>query len=114
MNKVLLRESAESASTSARKCKSDTAMTNAAKSEVEQSIYEGMNGSSVHDSVNMRRLSDIVHGYEVRGGTHPRDVVDMGLKSVRPESTKCCKTSVQSSLESHVILLGESTSTGIT
>lgn len=38
----------------------------------------------------------------------------MGLKSVRPVSTKCRSTSAQSSRESHEILLGASTSTGMT
>lgn len=51
---------------------------------------------------------------ETKNNTHPRDVVDMGLKSVRPDSTKWCRTSAQSSRESQVILLGESTSTGMT
>jgi hypothetical protein len=46
--------------------------------------------------------------------THPRDVVDIGLKSVRPDSTKCCRTPGQSSRVSQVILLGGSTSTGMT
>lgn len=46
--------------------------------------------------------------------SYPLDVVDMGLKSVRPDSTKWFMTSAQSSLESQEILLGGSTSTGIT
>jgi hypothetical protein len=46
--------------------------------------------------------------------THPRDVVDIGLKSVRPDSTKCWRTVGQSSRVSQEILLGGSTSTGMT
>jgi len=46
--------------------------------------------------------------------TDPREVLDIGLKSVRPEFTKCLATSDQSSRESQVIWLGGSTSTGIT
>jgi len=46
--------------------------------------------------------------------TDPLEEVDIGLKSVRPEFTKCLATSDQSSRESQVIWLGGSTSTGIT
>jgi hypothetical protein len=46
--------------------------------------------------------------------THPLEVDDIGLKSVLPLSTKCASTLAQSSLESHVIFAGGSTSTGIT
>jgi hypothetical protein len=44
-------------------------------------------------------------------GTHPRAVVDIGLKSPLPE---CRSMSTQSSRLSHAILLGGSTSTGMT
>ena len=46
--------------------------------------------------------------------THPLGVVEMGLKSIRPASTKCRRTSDQSSRESQEIRPGASTSTGIT
>ena len=46
--------------------------------------------------------------------THPLAEVDIGLKSVRPDETKCWRTSDQSSRGSQLILLGGSTSTGIT
>ena len=46
--------------------------------------------------------------------THPRGVVEMGLKSVRPLSTKWDNTLAQSSRESQAILAGGSTSTGMT
>ena len=50
----------------------------------------------------------------VKKPTHPLAVVDIGLKSVLPVSTKCPNTSSQSSRVSQEILDGESTSTGIT
>lgn len=46
--------------------------------------------------------------------THPLGVVEIGLKSIRPASTKCRRTSDQSSRESQEILFGASTSTGMT
>lgn len=49
-----------------------------------------------------------------REEAHPRGVVDIGWKSVRPLSTKWWRTRAQSSRVSQVILEGGSTSTGMT
>jgi len=58
--------------------------------------------------VNTRLLRVII------SQTNPRAVVEMGLKSDRPDSTKWARTSAQSFRSSHEILAGGSTSTGIT
>jgi hypothetical protein len=81
-----------------------------------QKIIISQEGDDIRLAINDPKIgSSQFHGPIHQTLTaYPLAVVDIGLKSVRPDSTKWRRTSGQSSRESHEILLGGSTSTGIT
>ena len=81
-------------------------------------VLEGQRRGRDNSSVDDARKESVSSAFEIQRHclryTYPLAVVDMGLKSVRPDSTKCRRTSDQSSRISHEMREGESTSTGMT
>ena len=70
--------------------------------------YEYSGFSSINDPKNIITFKQV---QEVKRNAYPSDVVDIGLKSVRPSLTNFIRVGSQSSLESQVRWQGTSTGT---